>query len=158
MNQSGYNGESERIKVLLYHRLISESDSEDWANIAVRESIFLHQIELLHRWGYASITFRDYEMFLKGELNLPRKPVIITFDDAYEEIYSVAMPILQKFGMTAVIFTIGDFSIRESIWDKGKGETFKLLDKKQLVELHSAGCEIGSHSLTHPRLPSNSTR
>ncbi len=141
-----------KVIVLLYHRLVNQSVEDDWANIAVQETVFRRQIEMLDHWGYTTITFEDFNLYLEGKLDLPRKPVIITFDDAYEEIHSVVRPILQKFGMRAVVFVVGDPSIRESVWDKNLGSVFKLLSEKQIIELKQDGFEIGSHSMTHPDL------
>lgn len=145
-------GNPHRVKVLLYHRIVNEKKENDWANIAVTNSVFRRHIELLDKWGYTSVTFDDIRLFLDGKLNLPKKPVVITFDDAYEEIYSIAFPILQEFNMKAVVFVIGDHSIKESVWDEKRGPVYKLLTKEQIIDLHQAGYEIGSHSLTHPYL------
>lgn len=143
---------SHKVVVLLYHRIIDKSVHDDWSNIAVNDTVFRRQIELLDHWGYASVTFEDYFQYLEGKLDLPKKMAIITFDDAYEEVYTKALPILQEYGMRAVVFVVGDLSIRESIWDKSKGAIFPLLTENQIIELKREGFEIGSHSMTHPDL------
>jgi peptidoglycan/xylan/chitin deacetylase (PgdA/CDA1 family) len=74
-----------RIRVLLYHRILSNAFDRDTANIGVTKDSFRRQIELLDRWGYTAITFSDLSLFLKDELDLPKKPVIITFDDTYKD-------------------------------------------------------------------------
>lgn len=142
------------VPVLLYHRIITESVQDDWANIAVHEKVFRRHIELLDRWGYTAITFRDYLLSMKGALDLPKRPVIITFDDAYEEVYTVAKPILEQYAMRSVVFVVGDVKMRESVWDKGKGKVFRLLTDQQIIELNRDGHEIGSHSMSHPDLTS----
>lgn len=151
-NHSKSTRESPKVIVLLYHRIINKAINDDWANIAVLDTVFHHHIELLDHWGYTAITFEDYHLYLEGKLDLPKKPVIITFDDAYEEIHTTVRPILQKYGMRAVVFVVGDLSIRESVWDKELGTVFKLLNDKQIIELKQDGFEIGSHSMTHPDL------
>jgi peptidoglycan/xylan/chitin deacetylase (PgdA/CDA1 family) len=149
-----WNGIPQKVRVLQYHRIRRKDVSDDFTNIAVFDTTFQRQIELLDQWGYVSITFDDYRLFLGGKLNLPKRPVIITFDDAYEEIHSIAFPILKKLGMKAVIFVVGDSSIGASVWDKDNGGEYKLLNTRQILELHMAGFEIGSHSLTHVDLTS----
>ena len=146
-------GNPQKIKVLLYHRILSNGNSEDSTNIGVSKETFRRQIDMLDRWGYTAITFDDYRLFLEGELNLPKKPIIITFDDAYSDIHEVAMSILREYGMKAVVFVVGDLSIRESVWDESIGPVHTLLTESQILELHEEGFEIGSHTLSHPKLP-----
>ena len=144
-------GNPQAIRVLLYHR-IGASGERSHDRFTIAESALRKQIELLDRWGYRTITFDDFRLFEAGRINLPPKPVIITFDDAYAEIYSVAFPILRSYGMRAVVFALGDLSIRRNAWDDSMDESSRLLDQKQLLELHAVGFEIGSHSMTHPLL------
>ena len=40
---------------------------------------------------------------------LPENPIMITFDDGYEDNYQNAYPILKKYGFTGTIFVITDF-------------------------------------------------
>src|SRR3990172_10485191 len=97
-------GNPRKIKILMYHRIVDdkEANSKHWTCIHVRE--FRRQLESLERWGFTAITFDDYRLYLQGELNLPRKPVVLTFDDAYLDTYENAFPLLQEYGMRAVIF------------------------------------------------------
>ncbi len=151
-NKPRESSEIHKVTVLLYHRIVKQTIKDDWANIAVQETVFQRQMELLDYWGYTAITLEDFNLYQEGKLDLPKKPVIITFDDAYEEIHSLVRPILQRYGMRAVVFVVGDPSIRESVWDKNLGTVFKLLSEKQIIELKQDGFEIGSHSMTHPDL------
>lgn len=140
------------IRVLLYHRILSDTSNKDAANIGVSEVSFRKQIEWLDQWGYTAITFTDYSLFLEGILDLPKKPVIITFDDTYKDMYEYGFPILKKYGMKAVIFVVVDKSITTSVWDEGIGEVFALLGQPEILEMNAAGFEVGSHTITHPRL------
>jgi peptidoglycan/xylan/chitin deacetylase (PgdA/CDA1 family) len=54
--------------------------------------------------------------------------------------------------MKAVVFVVADKSITSSVWDEGVGEVFELLGQHEILEMHSAGFEIGSHTTSHPRL------
>lgn len=146
-------GDQSRIRVLMYHRIIRDGTRGDPHQIWLPEQRFRRQMEFLDRWGFTSVTFNDYRLFKEGELNLPRKPVIITLDDAYVETYDIVFPILQEFGMKAVLFVVADPSTRTSIWDSAfPGAVTPLMSDAQLLEMHAAGFEIGSHSLTHKNL------
>ena len=156
IEQEHNEGSPERIKVLIYHRV---SNDEQLCTVqplmCVRSAAFRQQLELLERRGFTPITFRDYQLFLAGKLNLPRKPIILTFDDGYRDVYEYAYPLLKEFGMTAVVFAMGDQHVASNTWDAQLGlQEAPLLDAGQLLELHEAGFEIGSHALSHRALPS----
>jgi peptidoglycan/xylan/chitin deacetylase (PgdA/CDA1 family) len=146
------------IKVLMYHRIVSDErlSHAHWTCVHVRD--FRRQLELLDRWGFTTITFDDYNLYLAGELNLPRKPVILTFDDGYRDVYENAFPLLQEYGMRGVVFALGNRLIKTNVWDQAVGlRTAPLMDGQQLLEMHAAGFEIGAHSMSHPKLPALST-
>ncbi len=72
-----------KVKVLLYHRIVdNERMSRDWWS-CVHVKRFRRHLELLDRWGFTTVTLNDIRLSQEGELNLPAKPVIITFDDGY---------------------------------------------------------------------------
>jgi peptidoglycan/xylan/chitin deacetylase (PgdA/CDA1 family) len=142
------------IKVLMYHRIAEESEfsSRNWTQIS-REHFRRHLL-LLEKWGFTPITFKDYLLFLKNQLHLPKKPVIITLDDGYEEVYNIAFPMLKEMGWNAVVFVIGDKRIKMDLWNAGSiPEHPNLLNSSQIHEIHEAGFEIGSHSMSHRFLP-----
>jgi len=146
------DGNPERIRVLIYHRIYPGTHSSAATSWETSEVTFRRQLELIERWGYGVITFNDYRLYLKGEITLPKKPVIITFDDGYREVYDVAFPIMKKHGMRGVVFLLGNRSLTTNEWDNGITAIHSLLDDKQVLELHAAGFEIGAHSQNHKKL------
>lgn len=149
-------GNPHKIKVLMYHRIVgTESLSYSYPQLCTHANEFRNHLSILERLGFTPITFEDYRLFQEGALNLPKKPIIITFDDGYLDTYENAFPLLQEFGMKAVIFVLGDRQIKENTWDKPSGLPLApLVNEQQILEMHSAGIEIGSHSMTHAKLPS----
>jgi peptidoglycan/xylan/chitin deacetylase (PgdA/CDA1 family) len=146
-------GNPHRVKVLVYHRIIEDQNKNPVNIYSVRVSQFRRQLELLDRWGFTAITLNEYRLFKEGKLDLPAHPVVITFDDGYADTYTRAYPILQEFGMKAVVFVLGDRRVKTNYWDRHLGfQEVPLLDGQHIVELHRAGFEIGSHSMTHSRL------
>jgi peptidoglycan/xylan/chitin deacetylase (PgdA/CDA1 family) len=147
-HQFGYHG----VKVLLYHRINPDGDSTK-SEFSVDASTFRKQMEFLDVNGFRTITFKDYQLFLDGELELPKRPVMITFDDGYQMTHRLALPIMKEFSMKAVVFVVADSSLKVNNWDAPLGiELWKLLDQQQILDLHRAGFEIGSHTLTHRNL------
>lgn len=94
---------SAQVPILMYHHL-----SEDVTNSEmVSPEQFEAQIRALSEAGYTGVSFDELQAYvLRGE-PLPEKPVVITFDDGYLSNYTLAYPILQKYGMKATIFAIG---------------------------------------------------
>jgi peptidoglycan/xylan/chitin deacetylase (PgdA/CDA1 family) len=111
-------------------------------------------MEIINRFGFTPITLFDYLCYLDGTVRLPRKPIIITFDDGYVDTYENAFPILDALGMKAVVFVLGNREINSNYWDQESGfEGAPLMTDEQMLELFQAGYEIGAHSSSHPRLP-----
>lgn len=146
------DGDPERIRVLFYHRISSTASRFERARDTVSERTFRTHLALLERWGYDAITFQDYNLYLQGTLSLPRKPVIITFDDGYRDVYTHAFPVMKEFGLRGVIFVVGERSMRTNEWDRGITPSYELLSNEEILEFHNAGFEIGAHSMHHVRL------
>ena len=85
---------------------------------------------------------------------VPRRTVVITFDDGYDCLHRTVLPILQRYGFPATIYMVSNYVGRMADFDAGEGiPPRQLLSRQQLLELHSAGIEIGAHSATHADLP-----
>jgi len=147
-------GNPSKIKVLMYHRVVdSVGLSEEYPEMCIHVDKFRRHLSLLDRWGVTAITFNDYRLFLAGEINLPKRPVVLSFDDGYEDNFQNAFPALQDHGMKAVFFVLGDRQIKANTWDADSSMPLgPLMTEEQILELHRAGFEIGSHSLSHPEL------
>ena len=142
-------GAPDKIKILLYHR-ISDKGDDHWTVSSYR---FRQQLEYLVRTNYTAISFQDYLLFEQGELNLPKRPIVLTFDDGYSDLHRHAFPLMREYGMKGVIFALGDRSIHRNTWDTDVEFTrHTLLSDEQILEMQEAEFEIGSHSLTHRRL------
>lgn len=146
------NGSS-HIKVLMYHRIVTDRNLSDRYWFCVHADDFYRQLELLERWGFSAITFEDYRLFLRGELDLPRKAVILTFDDGYLDTYEVAFQAVKQFQMKGVVFALGERKIRSNVWDEQIGlPSAPLMEGHHLLEMHMEGFEIGAHTMTHREL------
>lgn len=141
------------IKVFMYHRIIKQAsgNTKDWH--AVSEDNFRKQLKMLDMLNYTPITFEDLQLYLDDKLTLPKKPIILTFDDGHLDTYEVALPILKEFDMKAVVYALGNRNLRYALWDQiDGGPTLPLMTDDQLLEIRSMGFEVGAHSMTHPTL------
>lgn len=96
----GYN--NAKIPVLMYHHLENNVNN----NTVISPENFENQIKTLKENGYNSITTQDLYDYLNGKTELPKNPVLITFDDGYLSNFEKAYPILKKYKMHAEIFVI----------------------------------------------------
>lgn len=149
--QNNKNGEvNKNIKVLMYHRVLWEKPEEEvkWHYVTATE--FENHMKWLDRFGYTTITFTDYLLYQLGDLSLPKKPIIITFDDGYHDTFENAIPIMLKYNMRGVIFVMGNRSMRRANWDDPEIENDCLLmNDDQIRMAESFGFEIGAHSMNH---------
>ena len=95
------------IPVLNYHQI----NDRDHNALTVPVSEFEREMAYLKAEGYTAITPEQLSNHLKYGSPLPPKPVMITFDDGYRDNYTNAFPILKKYGFTASIFLISDFTL-----------------------------------------------
>jgi peptidoglycan/xylan/chitin deacetylase (PgdA/CDA1 family) len=103
---------------------------------------FESEMKYLKDNGYTVVSLNDLERFLKKEIPLPRRTVVITIDDGYHTVYKWAYPILKKYQFPWTFFVYPDYvnaSTGSITWD-------------QLREMRDAGVDIQSHSKSHPLL------
>jgi peptidoglycan/xylan/chitin deacetylase (PgdA/CDA1 family) len=98
----------------------------------------------LKAWGYTSVTVSTLADAIIQGVDLPEKPVAITFDDGDLDVYQNAFPIMQRLGMVATFYIVVE---RLGAPD--------FVSQEQLLELVNAGWEIGNHSMTHADLSNN---
>ncbi len=97
------------VPVLMYHHILPQAEIKGLFannNAVISVEQFQHDIETLKARGYATISLRQLNEFVRNGAELPSKSVLITFDDGYLSNKIYAMPILQEAGYTAVIFAL----------------------------------------------------
>jgi peptidoglycan/xylan/chitin deacetylase (PgdA/CDA1 family) len=90
------------IPVLCYHNITANSEKE--SDYRISSFHFEQQVKALADSGYHTILPGQlYDHLTKG-IPLPSKPVMLTFDDTHESHYSIAAPVLEKYGFRGVFF------------------------------------------------------
>jgi peptidoglycan/xylan/chitin deacetylase (PgdA/CDA1 family) len=145
-------GELQRLSlpVLMYHNLTSKPEKEalPYYRINTSPAVFRGHIEQLARGGCRSIDFDDVVAWLQGGPPLPEKSVVITFDDAYRNIFTEAFPVLQKHGLTATVFLPTAFVGDKRLSFKGS----ECMIWAEAREMQRHGFQFGSHTVNHPEL------
>ena len=137
--------------VLMYHRVCADGEAGS-SEFVVSASVFRRQLGWLADHGFWTPRLSDVLRAGGRAPRRPGRPVILTFDDGYADTFENALPILAEFGFTAAVFPVLDMERRSNWWDSTESLRAPLLTPAQLRELESAGVELGSHTLTHPRL------
>lgn len=111
-------------------------------------------IDELQRRGFTPISVAQLRAGLRREGPLPRRPAMLTFDDAYLDNYVHALPVLKKRRWPAVFFVpvgkITDPPAARTAW--GDGPEPVAMQWPEIIALKEAGMEIGSHALQHINL------
>ncbi|MDQ0244790.1 peptidoglycan/xylan/chitin deacetylase (PgdA/CDA1 family) [Bacillus fengqiuensis] len=95
------------VPVLMYHHLLRQAENQfSNNNVILNLENFEQQMKYLTDEGYTTIMDDELILFMKGELRLPKKSVLITFDDGHKTNYLYAYPILKQYNMHATAFII----------------------------------------------------
>lgn len=129
------------VPTLMYHAV--SDDTWGTAELFVRPSEMERQLQYLTEHGYTTITFED--LYRIDEIE---KPVLLTFDDGYDDNYEILFPLLKKYNCKATIFII-----TRSYEKGGDPSATHKMTKQQMKELSDSGLvSIQSHTRTHRRL------
>jgi len=134
-----------RVPILMYH-YISEppADADIYRrDLSVAPEQFESHLRYLRDAGHQVITLDDLLYALAQGRTLPEKPVILTFDDGYEDNYTNAFPLMGRYGVVGHFFIITDFV------NQGRPG---YMSWPQIEEMAAAGQRFGSHSRDHPSL------
>jgi len=154
LRASGWLPISDRILVLCYHAIEDQSDDPVLAPYGVPPGLFADQLASLTRRGFSFVTPGQLAAYLASDGPLPRRPVLITFDDGYESLFDLARNVLEPRGIPALTFAVTGMASATNEWDQAYGSgQVKLLAPDQLRDLAAFGVEIGSHSRSHLEMP-----
>jgi peptidoglycan/xylan/chitin deacetylase (PgdA/CDA1 family) len=142
------------LRILAYHAIADMHDDPVLAEYAVPPELFAAHLDTLIGRGWSFVDLDTALAALAGESSLPRRAVLLTFDDGYADLLDVATPLLQERGIPAVVFAIAGHIGGVNDWEHHKGAaSLSLLDAAGLQRVAAAGVEVGAHTSTHRALP-----
>ncbi len=138
------------LRILSYHAVADLGGSRVIEQYGVPADLFRTQLRTLLSAGYHFVNTTEFLAFLKGRGVLPRRSLLLTFDDCYENLLGNAVPILKELNIPAIAFAVSGRLGRSNDWDEKIGApALPLLNAEGLKELNSHRVEIGCHSRTH---------
>lgn len=137
------------VPILLYHQ-VTPRPHPRFHKYSVTPRAFAAQMRWLAAAGYRTVSLEDLR---ERRDALPGRPVVVTFDDGFQECVEHAVPILERHGFTAAFFLVAGLAGGRSRWLAAeRGIELPLIDWTAARRLEERGFRCGSHTLTHPRL------
>lgn len=142
------------LPVLVYHKIGYAPRNSKLKELWVSPEKFTKHIKYLIKHNYSTILFSDLLKDYQGVKPLPANPVMITFDDGYENNYTYAFKILQELGAKANIFLVFNTIGKVNLWhDTSLEPWINMLTWEMIEEMQKSGLiEFGSHTMNHPNL------
>jgi len=122
------------VPILMYHVLGQPISGAPYPELFVPRAEFRKQMDWLDRQGYQGVTLDEVEKAWYANGTLPRKPIVISFDDGYRPQYTFAFPQLRRHGWPGMLDL------------KAKGSDLYTHEVKQMI---AAGWELASHTINH---------
>lgn len=131
------------VPILMYHVIARPPATAPYPDLYVPTPEFAAQMTWLQLNGYRAVTLkRVYDHWRTGQ-PLPKRPIVLTFDDGYRSIYVNARPLLSRMSWAGVL----NLKIGNMHEDGG-------LPPRWIRNLIGAGWELASHTISHPDLTS----
>ncbi|HEU0246912.1 MAG TPA: polysaccharide deacetylase family protein [Gaiellaceae bacterium] len=129
------------VPILMYHVIADPPAGAPYPELYVRARDFASQMRWLGRHGYQPVTLRAVWDHWHRGAPLPKRPIVVSFDDGYRSVAHIALPRMRERRWPGVL----NLTVKNL---RGRGG----LSPRQVRRLISAGWEIDAHSLTHPDL------
>jgi peptidoglycan/xylan/chitin deacetylase (PgdA/CDA1 family) len=131
------------VPVLIFHHVkwLKRSDDAIERGLTVLPSEFNAELAYLSRAHYQTISAARLVQYLRSGGTLPSKPIVLTFDDGYADMWQTAYSMLRRRHMVATFFIVPGFlnSTRYLTW-------------AQVETMARQGMDIEAHTMTHPDL------
>jgi peptidoglycan/xylan/chitin deacetylase (PgdA/CDA1 family) len=137
-----------RIPVLMYHSIADHGISA-LARYRVSRKMFQSQMAWLRHHGYHSIGSEELVWFIANKHPFVGRPVLISFDDGFQDFADNAWPILHVHDFRPEIFVVTDLVGGVAEWDSDAGLPAALMNAATISRLATEGVYFGSHLSTH---------
>lgn len=96
-----------KVPVLMYHHLLQKKENIfPNNNVILNVENFKEQLNYLSKNGFQTVSLSDLEAYLRGEIKLKEKTILLTFDDGHKTNHLYALPLLKQYGYQAGAFII----------------------------------------------------
>lgn len=131
------NGNASKIAVLNYHLFYDEAKESGNQSIFISTKKFEEQLKYLKENNYKTLTMKEFKSWMYGEIELPKRSVLITVDDGAAGTGfhngNKLIPLLEKYDAKATLFLI------TSWWDKSNYVSKNLEIESHTNDMHTEG-------------------
>jgi peptidoglycan/xylan/chitin deacetylase (PgdA/CDA1 family) len=124
----------------MYHVIGPRPAEAPLPELYVSRIDFARELRWLASHNYHAVTLHDVHEYWHGRLALPRKPIVLTFDDGYRGDFTIADPLLRARGWPGVL----NLEVAHVV----HGD----LTPRMIRRLLADGWELASHTFAHPDL------
>jgi peptidoglycan/xylan/chitin deacetylase (PgdA/CDA1 family) len=140
-----------RSVILCYHGVAESNADVDPEFLRVSPADFRGQLNLLLGAGYKIVTVAELAAAARAAGGEPPPGLAaLSFDDGMDDNHHNLLPILREYGVPASVYVTTGLIGKENPWMVSG--TSRMMVEDELLELHSAGIELGAHTVTHPNM------
>lgn len=145
---------------IFYYHSIGNDTAHPWSGLSLPVSVFEKHLRYLNRNGFVAVTIS--ELYNMRDSDIPDKTVALTIDDGYLDNWTIAYPLLKKYGAKATFFINPEFvdpyeGVRpnlEDVWNRSvlmdELNTWGYASWSELKKMSADGTvDIQSHGMTH---------
>ena len=99
--------ETVKVPILMYHIILKNSNGNKYT---VSPSQFEDDLKFISDNGYTTVFMQDLIDYVYYGKELPKNPIVLTFDDGYYNNYHYIYPLLEKYNAKAVISVVGSYT------------------------------------------------
>lgn len=141
------------LSILMYHQVGVFARPDAHRAVFCHVDRFRAQMAYLKALSFQVLSMDQAMACLFGGAPLPKRSVVITFDDGYENFREHAWPVLQAHGFPATVFLVSDLIGKNARWlGKDFADHPDLMSASTVRQLATEGVNFGSHACSHPRL------
>ena len=149
------------IPVLYYHSVADHSVNRPWSFLSCDINTFIKQMHYLKKKGYHTCGWDELYDHINGNRQLPKKTVMIQFDDGFLDNWVIVYPIMKKLNFKFSVLVTPEFidngiirEFKDKTLDSDIENWWGYLSKEELKKMHESGLvDIQAHGFTHTWYP-----
>lgn len=136
------------LRLLMYHLIEDRQD----CRMAVAPTAFAEQMRELAEGAYTPVGEEVLLDAITGHRHPPPDSVLVTFDDGYQNTLDVALPVLARYGLPALLSVCGGYMSPEHLPRHTPHATQDFAEAAAVRGWRESGRDVAAHSFSHQRL------
>lgn len=139
---SGEKSNQRDVPIIMYHSIYSQQNN----GYVVSPKMLEKDIIYLKSLGYTPVFIGQLINFTNKDGDLPKKPIVLSFDDGFYNNYSLMLPLIKKYNFKSTVSLVGSFCQAEEGL-KVRNNYYSYLNYKEISEMDDSGLvEFANHT------------